>query len=345
MKIHTLKQANKNIQWDYCVDVLVVGSGFAGLSAAIEASENSASVLVIEKMKSYGGNSIISDGGIAAPETDIQKKYGITDSSKMMYDDMLNAGLGLNNKNLLKTLTENAKEAFDWTKDILEVEYMDRVDIFGGHSVSRCYTPKGITGAAIIKRMIRQADKNDIEIRCSTALKSFIVNNLGAVIGAYILEDFDYKTNQGVLKTIEAQNGIVLATGGFGADIPFRSIQDPRLGPEIQTTNKPFTTAEALKAAMKIGAAAVQLSQIQLGAWASPDESGFGDGPLFADYILFQYGIIVNPKTGERFANELGDRKKTADAILSIGHPCVGIADENAVKQSGWDISKSIKKV
>lgn len=344
MGIHTLKQADKNIQWDYCVEVLVVGSGFAGLSAAIEASENSASVLVIEKMKSYGGNSIISDGGIAAPETDIQKKYGITDSPKMMYDDMLKAGLGLNNKSLLKTLTEHAKKAFDWTKDILEVEYMDRVDIFGGHSVSRCYTPKGITGAAIIKRMISQADENDIEIRYSTALKSFIVNNLGAVIGAYILEDFDYKTNQGVLKTIEARNGIVLATGGYGADISFRSIQDPRLGSEIQTTNKPFATAEGIKAAIKIGAAAVQLSQIQLGAWASPDESGFGDGPLFADYILFQYGIIVNPKTGERFVNELGDRKKTADAILSIGHPCVGIADETAVKHAGWDISKSIKK-
>jgi succinate dehydrogenase/fumarate reductase flavoprotein subunit len=122
-----------------------------------------------------------------------------------------------------------------------------------------------------------------------------------------------------------------LATGGFGADVSFRSLQDPRLTSDIQTTNKPFATAEALKSALTIGAASVQLSHIQLGAWASPDEKGFGAGPLFADYILFQYGIIIDPATGKRFVNELGDRKKTADAILNVGHSCVGIADHAAV--------------
>jgi succinate dehydrogenase/fumarate reductase flavoprotein subunit len=81
-----------------------------------------------------------------------------------------------------------------------------------------------------------------------------------------------------------------------------------------------------------------------LGAWASPDEKGFGHGPLFADYILFQYGVIVDPSTGKRFVNELGDRKQAADAILSINHPCVGIADDVAVKHSGWDISKAISR-
>lgn len=124
----------------------------------------------------------------------------------------------------------------------------------------------------------------------------------------------------------------------------FRSIQDPRLDERIQTTNKPFATAEVLRSALSIGAASVQLSQIQLGAWASPDEHGFGYGPLFADYILFQYGVIVDPYTGKRFVNELGNRKESADAMLHLGHPCIGIADDTAVKFSGWDLSKAISK-
>jgi succinate dehydrogenase/fumarate reductase flavoprotein subunit len=52
----------------------------------------------------------------------------------------------------------------------------------------------------------------------------------------------------------------------------------------------------------------------------------------------------VDSKTGKRFVNELGDRKMTADAILQVGHPCIGIADHEAVERSGWDLSKAIKK-
>jgi|GEM_PF-5583810 len=76
-KLRNSQICTEDLDWDYSVDVLIIGNGFAELSAAIEASNNDTSVLVIEKMKSYGSNSIISDGGIAAPETRLQKKYGI----------------------------------------------------------------------------------------------------------------------------------------------------------------------------------------------------------------------------------------------------------------------------
>lgn len=338
-----IENINK-ISWDYSTDMLVIGTGFAGLSAAIEASDSNLDIMIIEKMKSFGGNSIISDGGIAAPNTDLQKKFGINDSKEKMYQDMIEAGLVLNNPKLLHTVVDNAKDAFLWLKNTLHVPFMDRVDIFGGHQVARCYTPEGITGLTIIKIMIDTLEKKKIPIHYSTSLHSFIIDDKGNVIGATILENYDYKNGTGIKKTIHVKKGIILATGGYGADVTFRQIQDPRLSEDIQTTNKPFATAEGLKSALSIGAASVQLSQIQLGAWASPDENGMGDGPLFADYILFQYGIIIDPKTAKRFVNELGDRKQTSDAILSIGHPCVGIADETAVKHSGWDISKAIKK-
>lgn len=337
-----MNKLNK-MDWDETVDVLVVGTGFAGLSAAIESSEYDVSLLVIEKMKSAGGNSIISDGGIAAPGTALQKKFGVDDCEALMYDDMMEAGLGLNHPDLLRTVVSNAKDAFNWTMDTLHVPYMDRIDIFGGHRVARCYTPEGVTGGVMIKKMMELAQNRKIPIRYSVSFCSIILDEKRRVIGANVLEDFDYKSNTGTLRRICTQKGIILASGGYGADVAFRSIQDPRLNADIQTTNKPFATAEVLKSALNIGAASVQLSQIQLGAWASPDEKGMGDGPLFADYILFQYGVMIDPKTGKRFVNELGDRKQTADAILNVGYPCVGIADDQAVKQSGWDISKAIQ--
>ncbi|NDL68477.1 flavocytochrome c [Anaerotalea alkaliphila] len=334
----------KETQWNEQVDVLVVGSGFAGLTAAIEARESGKNVVVIEKMKSAGGNSIISDGGIAAPDTKLQKKWGIEDSAQMMYDDMLKAGLGLNHPRLVHAVVSNARSAFEWTIDTLHVPYLDRVDLFGGHSVARCYTPEGVTGGTILKKMLQRIDELGIPILYSTSFRSIITDAEGRVVGGAVLKEYDYKTDAGIPANIRTRRGILLASGGYGADVVFRSIQDPRLDEKIQTTNKPFATAEVLKSALKIGAASVQLSHIQLGAWSSPDEHGFGHGPLFADYILFQYGMIVDPHTGKRFVNELGDRKQSADAILRIGHPCIGIADDKAVACSGWDLSKAVRK-
>lgn len=330
--------------WDYTTDVLVIGTGFAGLSAAIEVKKKEKQVLVIEKMSGFGGNSIISDGGIAAPKTMLQDKFGIVDSQELMYEDMLRAGMGLNNPKLVRLLVSKANEAFQWTMDELKVPYMDRVDIFGGHSVPRCYTPENITGATIIKRMIKHTEKLKIPIKYKTSFQSFITDEEGKVIGVAVYENYNYKENCGDLKYIKTKKGVILATGGYGADVTFRQIQDPRLSKEIDTTNKPFATAEALKEALRIGASSVQLSQIQLGAWSSPDEKGMGDGPLFADYILFSNGVIVDRNTSKRFVNELADRKVISDVMLSLNQPCIGIADQQAVVDSGWDISKAVKK-
>ncbi len=88
----------------------------------------------------------------------------------------------------------------------------------------------------------------------------------------------------------------------------------------------------------------VHLSHIQLGPWASPDEKGYGAGPRFGDYVAFQYGLVVSPVTSERIVNELADRKTVADAILTVGAPCIGIADSAAVRTAGWSIDRCLEK-
>ncbi len=326
-------------------DVVIIGSGFAGLAAAIEAAETGASVIVIEKMKAPGGNSMISDGGIAAASTSFQKKAGIVDSPEMMYQDMANAGLNLNYPDLLRLVTEKSAEVFEWTVQYLGVEYLDRVDIFGGHSVPRCYTPVGVSGSQIIKRQLSKLRQLSIEIKTGICFKTFSQSENGKVNGVFVRAEYDYQNpDAGNDGYIEAKKAVILASGGFGSDVIFRSAQDPRLTQDIDTTNKPFATAEALKEALKLGAMPVHLSHIQLGPWASPDEKGYGVATAFADYIVFPYGIIIDPVTGKRIVNEIADRKTVADAILKIGHPCIGIADYMAVSNSGWSIDRCLKK-
>lgn len=336
----------KNIKnWDKIIDVIVVGSGFAGLTAAIEAKNTGASVIILEKMRAVGGNSIISDGGIAAPGTNLQKKYGVNDSPEIMYKDMLKAGMGINYPELVKVLVDNANDAFQWSIDYLGVEYLDRIDIFGGHSVPRCYTAKKITGSTIIKKQMEKIDELGIEVRFKSYLKGLVQDSTGKIQGVVVREDYDYKDfKRGRDIYIKTEKGVILASGGFGSDIDFRVAQDPRLTGKIGTTNKPFATSEVIKESIRVGAMPVQLAHIQLGPWASPDEKGYGVGPQFSEYIVFQYGIIVDPTTGKRFVNELADRKIISDQLLSIGHPCIGIADSKALKESGWNIDAGIKK-
>jgi len=331
--------------WSEITDVVVIGSGFAGLAAAIEAHNAGASVIILEKMNAPGGNSIISDGGIAAAGTEMQSKLGIKDSPELMYKDMLKAGLSINYPELVRQVTEKSNEVLQWSIDYLGVEYMERLDIFGGHSVPRCYTPVGVSGSAIIKRQLKKLDEMGIKVRMRAYFKTFIRDSGGKIIGVLVRNNFSHKhAESGVDKQIGIRKGVVLATGGFGSDVNFRSTQDPRLTKEIETTNKPFATAEALKEVLKINAMPVQLSHIQLGPWGTPDEKGYGVGARFSDYIVFPYGIVVEPDSGKRIVNELADRKTISDAVLRIGHPCVGIADAKAVETTGWDIKPCLKK-
>ena len=77
-------------KWDETVDFLIVGTGFAGLAAALEAHQiGIKNVLVIDKMPTPGGNSIINGGAVAAAGTDMQKKAGISDNPDLLYSDIL----------------------------------------------------------------------------------------------------------------------------------------------------------------------------------------------------------------------------------------------------------------
>ena len=335
--------------WHSSTDVIIIGSGAAGLSAAIEARQAGASVLVFEKMKITGGNTRISDGGLSAPGNFMQKRRGITDSPQMFYDDIMRAGLGLNQPELVELFAQNAAEAIDWTRH-LGVQFQDRLDKFGGHSTARCVTIVHNAGRDITKAQIRQLEQLQVPVHTRHAMAGLITDNSGTVTGVRIRSDVQEPPGtakpdnaSGKTKNIRARRAVVLATGGFGSDVAFRSCHNPRLDETMQTTNHKGATAEGLVAALKIHAMPLHLSWMQLGPWGCAKEKGYGKGCRFASYSIFPAGILVNPETGNRIVNEWADRRTRSDAILACGRTCAGIVDAKGAQKDSDSLSHCLK--
>ncbi|MGR3321626.1 MAG: flavocytochrome c [Pseudooceanicola sp.] len=313
--------------WDEEVDVIVVGTGFAGLAAAIEARKAGASVALLEKMRVTGGNSIISGGVIAAAGSPLQAEDGIADSVESMIDDMMQAGLHLNYPEHVRIIAEKSVETVQWTIDELGVEYSGLAHM-GGHAVPRSYALAAASGSGIIVPQLEKLKELGVEPRTRTLMKNLLRDPDGRVKGVLVHEKYrDPDPDSGTPLTIKARKAVILATGGFGADPDFRAVQDPRLGGDLDTTNHPGATAQALREALNIGCTLVQPSWIQLGPWTSPDERGFGYAPHFVQGIAASFGLWIDTKTGKRFVNELADRKTRADAILAAGNKCIAFAD------------------
>ncbi|WP_254774588.1 flavocytochrome c [Shewanella algae] len=333
------------IDWDEAYDVVVVGSGFAGLSAAIEAKNANASVVILEKMPVPGGNSTINGGGMAVVGSDIQKANGVKDSVDALLADMYKAGLNLNYPDQARMVAERSNDAFEWCRDFLGVKWKDKLAQFGGHSIPRTHTTYNQSGSGIIQPMLKKCDELNIPLHKKVYVKRLITDPQGRVIGLEVIKKYKPgKEDTAATQFIKANKGVVMASGGFAADALYRATQDPRLTDELRTTNHSGATAECLKEMIRVGANPVQLSWIQLGPWASPDEKGFGLAPIFAAYSAFTHGVMINPETSERFVDELADRKVRADAIIKTGNIAVAICDADGAQASMHVMPKLLER-
>jgi flavocytochrome c len=333
------------INWDEQTDIVVVGSGAAGLSAAIEASGVGASVVVFEKMKVPGGNTRISDGGLAAPGTDMQRGRGIDDSPDLFYEDMVHAGMGLNHPHLARIVAERAADAITWTRDILGVRYIERVDRFGGHSVARCLTTSNHVGADITRAQKAKLREMGVAIRTRCLMMKLHRDGSGAVSGVQIRQGYELGDERsGTTRDVRARRAVILATGGFGNDTSFRSLQNPRLDASIESTNHRGASAEGLRAALRIGALPIHLSWIQTGPWGCPDETGYGRGASFASYAVYPAGILVDPATGMRIVNEWADRRQRSEAMFEVGHPCLGLVDALGAERAADTLRRCLER-
>lgn len=330
--------------WNEEFDVVIIGSGFAGLAAAIEAHRTCSSIVVLEKMRVPGGNSVISGGLVAAAGSPLQERDGIEDSPELMLEDMMKAGLDLNTRSLAKIVADRSTETLLWTVNELGVEYKPNLNHLGGHSVPRTYNTTNTSGSGIIKPMLAKCRKEGIPIRLKTLLKRFIIDDKNVIQGVEVRKEYLFPNEEsGEVWRIRARKAVVIATGGFSRDVQFRLTQNPNLTEDIESTNQPGATAEGLVAALKAGATPTQLSLIQLGPWASRDEEGFGVGSMFSMLAGFPYGVLIDIKSGRRFVNELSDRKLLVDAMLNTAREGLAIVDSEGVKYAST-LNKCLKR-
>ncbi|HLO68476.1 MAG TPA: FAD-dependent oxidoreductase [Holophaga sp.] len=169
--------------WDETFDVVVIGSGFAGLSAAIEAREAGRSVVILEKMRVPGGNSAISGGMFAVVGSPLQRAAGIQDSPELLAADMMRAGQGLNQPDLVRTVAGQSLEAFLWTRDHLGVAFEAEIIHGGGHSLPRTHITPSCSGAAIVQAMLVKCRELGIPLRMQWALQGLVRGPSGRVEG------------------------------------------------------------------------------------------------------------------------------------------------------------------
>ncbi|CAA6827843.1 MAG: Fumarate reductase flavoprotein subunit (EC [uncultured Thiotrichaceae bacterium] len=328
-------------------DVIVIGTGFAGLMAAIKLAQSGVSVKILDKRSSCGGNSIISDGVLVATGSSIQKKSGINDSAECLLEDMLIAGHS-NQVELASIVAEQASDICEWLEKDLQVAFRQRVDQFGGHKVARSLTPIKALGTTIIHPMLEHLKSFGIIPQVRSQVIALSQDETGRINGVKVIpfkkNKHDKPIDNQPAQWIKARKAVILATGGFSADIDFRQQLDPRLDSTISCTNIKYTTAECMQAAIAVGADTVDMEHIQLAPFTSPDEKGYGVSAQFSSYTVFPYGLLINPVTGKRFVNEMADRKSRVDAMLALAQPCIGIADDVGIGLSGQPIDKCLKR-
>ncbi|WP_024334752.1 FAD-binding protein [Desulfotignum balticum] len=221
--------------------------------------------------------------------------------------DVVKAGLGLNHPELTMLMARQSAEAVEWTVK-LGVKYKDRNTHLGGHSVPRSYYTTNSSGAGIVRPQLAKVKELGVPLVTRCYLDRILQDDDGRVKGVRVYEDYRFpNTENGKMKTIRANRAVIMATGGFGQDIAFRMLQDPKVDEKVESTNQPGATAEGLIEALRLHANPIQLSWIQLGPWACPDEKGMG--------IADQEGVFRTAKLDTMLERGVVKKFDTLDAL------------------------------
>ena len=320
-----LKKAARELPKTSNYDVVVIGAGGAGFSAAITAKNAGANVVLLEKMPAVGGNSLISGAEMNVAKNWVQPKLGINDDSPELHaQDTFKGGDGKGDMKVINVMTHEALDAAKWCRDYLGVRFEDdNLFFFGGHSRKRALIPVGHTGTEFIAKFQAKADELGIPVITNMKAEELIKNKDGRVVGVKATMD-------GSEYTFNAKGGVVLATGGFGANPEMVKKYNPKIDERFKTTDAPGSTGEALYMAERAGAELVNMGYIQTYPICDPLSGAI---ELIAD-ARFDGAIMLNQE-GKRFVEELQRRDVLSEAILNqTGRYCWVLWNDNIGKIS-----------
>lgn len=301
----TAKNVTKKLEpaEDTETDIVIIGAGGAGLTAAIEATNQGAKVIVVEKNAFMGGNTNYATGGMNAAGTKYQKEKGIEDSPELFYADTMKGGHDLNDPELLKVFTEKSAETLDWLESLgADLSIVGRS---GGQSVDRIHKgPGGMpVGPHLMDVFQSQVQKLGIEVRLSTKAIEILTDDNGSAVGITV------ENKDGNTYNINAK-AVIIASGGFGANPELVEKYKPKLK-DFGTTNQPGATGDALLMAEKLNIGLTDIEQIQTHPTVVPIIN-----EMITEGIRGDGAILVNHES-KRFINELETRDVVSEAILA----------------------------
>lgn len=281
---------------DYDTDVLVIGGGGAGSSAAIEAHKAGAKVMIVTKLRIGDANTMMAEGGIQAADKP-------NDSPAQHYLDAFGGGHFAAKPELLKKLVCEAPEAIQWLND-LGVEFDKAPDGTmitthgGGTSRKRMHAAKDYSGAEIMRTLRDEVFNREIPVVDFTAAIELILDDKGCACGAVLL---NMETNE--IRIAKAKT-VIIATGGAGR-LHYQG---------FPTSNHYGATADGLVLAYRAGAKLLYQDTLQY----HPTGAAFPEqifGALVTEKVRSLGAKLIN-KNGEAFMHPLETRDVSAASII-----------------------------
>ena len=359
-------------------DVVVVGAGGAGMTAAITAAAEGKSVVILESQSMVGGNSVRATGGMNAGKTVYQdenefgesagvektlktaaEKYadnetitalaktvseqwaayqanptGYFDSVELMELDTMIGGKGINDPELVETLCANSADAIDWLDE--HGITLHNVSSFGGASVKRIHRPVNAEGKTVsvgsymIPLLQENCEKAGVKMMLDTTATEILTDANGAAVGVKATGA------SGETVTVNAK-AVVLATGGFGANLDMVVKYKPELK-GFMTTNAPGIQGQGIEMARAIGAATVDMDQIQIHPTVEANTAA-----LITEGLRGDGAILINEE-GQRFIDEVGTRDVVSAAEIAQTGSYSWLVVDQAMADASSVIQGYIKK-
>jgi urocanate reductase len=290
-------------RWDEETDVIIVGTGAAGYTAAIEAKDAGASVVMIEKARTFGGRAIHSNGDCQLPVSHMQKKAGIEDRVEWAFEDYFTNGEHRAVPEVLRVFVEGAADTALWLEKlgiVWSTPHLQMPDCRVPRTLSPVTSPnyKGSAGISIIDVLNQQTVKRQIPIKLEHRLTAILrPDPKGPVLGIQA-------THAGKTLNFKARRGVILATGGYNANHRMLRAANPLLDESWNWAGGPYTqnTGDAHVLSMQVGA-------------------GFADGS-FTPSLWFVFGspqiFVWDPPTPESpfIRGGIGFPSRNRSAIL-----------------------------
>jgi succinate dehydrogenase/fumarate reductase flavoprotein subunit len=302
-------------QWHFEADVVVIGAGAVGLSAAIVAKETGDSVILVEAESHIGGHAIVSGGSVVlGGGTSAQKKNGIVDSPDLLFRDLTDwsvvesngaSDYRYNDREIIRAFADNAALTYEWlvAHGVIFINTApDTLDgVSSGNSAPRAMhaasmkwpkvqTGKPLapefqavtcTGAGLMRPLEAAAEKVGVKILLEHRMTAIYREkpNAGRVLGIAV-------NYNGKNINIRAHKAVIIGTGGSTGNVNFRRMFDPRLTEEYcGLAGMPWSNQDASGelAAMAIGAS----------LWGFANQTGeFGSVLSKAGFIGSQYNYM-----------------------------------------------------